>query len=142
MIAQRLKLEGLLEESVEQKFEGGKTEIHLMDREFEIQNDIKRKPIVGKRTISRDLTIVEDKITIPMSTEDIAEVNKKINESFEKVSSGVYKCLICGKISKQSVEIKRHVETHLEGLSYPCQHCGKTFRSAHVLRSHASQKHR
>ena len=131
-IAQRLKLEGLLEESVEQQFEVGKVENIFTDQEFKSQNEIKRRPDIG-RTISRDLTIVEDKITLPMSTEDMAAVNDKTNESFEKVSSGVFKCKLCGKIAKQCVDIKRHVETHLEGLSYPCQQCGKTFRSAHVL---------
>ena len=141
-IAQRLKLEGLLEESVEQKFEGGKIENTLLEQGFESQNEMKRRPAPRKRTISRDLTTVEDKITIPMSTEDKAAVNDKIKESFEKLSSGVFKCNLCGKICKQSVVIKRHVETHLEGLSYPCQQCGKTFRSAHVLRSHISQKHK
>ena len=77
-----------------------------------------------------------------MSTEDKAGIDEKINESFEKVSTGVFKCKICGKISKQCVNIKQHVETHLEGLSYPCQQCGKTFRSANVLRSHITQKHK
>ena len=37
-IAQRLKLEGLLEESVEQKFEGGKIENTLLEQGFESQN--------------------------------------------------------------------------------------------------------
>ena len=75
MIAQRLKLEGLLEESVEQQFEGGIIENNLLDHEFGIQDDIQTRPDLGKRKISRDLTILEDKIIIPMSTEDKTEVN-------------------------------------------------------------------
>ena len=140
-IAQRLKLEGLLEETIEQQFEEEKVENTLIDQEFECQNEIKRRPDFG-RTISRDLTNVKDKITIPLSTEDKAAINDKIHENFEKVLSGVFKCKICGKIAKQCGDIKKHVETHLEGLSYPCQQCGKTFRSADALRWHTFCKHK
>ena len=119
----------------EEKFE------HSMideDRESEWQ-----KPQQNKRTtMTKEIDTCEDKVIIPMESHDMTEVNEKINQSFEKVDSGVFKCLLCGKVSKQSIAIKRHVETHLEGLSYPCQQCGKTFRSEHVLRSHVSQKHK
>ena len=141
-IAQRLKLEGLLEESNAQNSEKGKVENTFTNHELEPQNEIKRSYRQVRRTIAKDKDFFEDEGTITMSTEDKAGIDEKINESFEKVSTGVFKCKICGKISKQCVNIKQHVETHLEGLSYPCQQCGKTFRSANVLRSHITQKHK
>ena len=101
-----------------------------------------QKPQQKKRTtMTREIETCEDKVILPMSSHDMAEVNEKINQSFEKVASEVYKCLLCDKVSKKSIDIKRHVETHLEGLSYPCQQCGKTFRSKNSLSSHVPHKH-
>ena len=134
-IAQRL-----LEESNEQHSEEEKVEHTFKDHELEPQIEVKRGYDQLRRTIVKDVALFKNEGTIPMSTE--AGTNEKINESFEKVSTGVFKCKICGKISKQSVNIKQHIETHLEGLSYPCHQCGKTFRSANVLRSHITQKHK
>ena len=100
------------------------------------------KPKQKKRTMTREMDTCEDKVIIPVSTNEMAEVNEKINQSFEKVASGVFKCLLCDKVSKQRIDMKRHVETHLEGLSYPCQQCGKTFRLKHSLRNHVTLKHK
>lgn len=48
-IAQRLKLEGLLIEPVEQKFEGGEIENNLTDHEFGTQNATKTRPDLVKK---------------------------------------------------------------------------------------------
>ena len=108
---------------------------------YEIQdpvftNEIKGKPELSERTMNRNLTTFEEKMTIPMSPEVLDEVNEMIQQNFEKISSGVFQCRLCEKVSKKRIDMKRHVETHLEGLSYPCQQCGKTYRSKDVLRHH------
>ena len=47
-----------------------------------------------------------------------------------------YICNICGK-QGQCNAIKDHIESkHLEGISVPCNHCDKTFRSKNCLRVH------
>ena len=48
----------------------------------------------------------------------------------EKVEDGIsnWRCTVCGKTTKVGSSIqdmKRHTETHLEGVSYPCNQCGK-----------------
>ena len=143
-IAQRFKLEGLMGNSNESQFDQNEAKIeHYFNyQEFEPQNEVRKKHEPLKKTITRDLATFEDKVTIQMSTEDMNEITDKINQSFEKVSSGVFECKLCGKINNHRGSMKRHVETHLEGLSYPCQQCGKTFRSKHVLESHFSLKHK
>ena len=65
-----------------------------------------------------------------------------INQHLEKVATGEFKCKLCGKEAKRSIDMKRHIETHLEGLSYPCQVCGKTFRSRNSLNTHRVNSHR
>ena len=51
-------------------------------------------------------------------------------------------CKVCNKSSKMSSDMRRHAEVHIEGLSFPCQLCGDTFRSRTKLAFHKQTKHR
>ena len=135
-IAQRMKLEGLMGDTNDPQSDQNESELI---NSYDDQES--SAPKETKRTYTRDLSAFEDKMTIEMSSEDMNEINVKVQENFEKVSSGVFKCRLCNKVCKQSIDMKRHVETHLEGLSYPCQQCGKTYRSKDVLRHHL-RKHK
>ena len=74
---------------------------------------------------------------------NIEEVDAKIAENMLKESDGTFSCKLCGKSgSKRKDNLKKHVETHLEGLSFPCQHCSKTFRFRNALQVHNSRRHR
>ena len=74
---------------------------------------------------------------------NIEEIDAKIAENILKESDGTFSCLLCGKSGvKKKGDMKKHIETHLEGLSFPCQHCGKTFRSRNALQLHNSRRHR
>ena len=65
--------------------------------------------------------------THTLNTSDKSEINSKINELLE-TTDGLFVCKACGKSSRDRRNIGRHVETHIEGLSFPCQRCDKTFR--------------
>ena len=66
-------------------------------------------------------------ITHNLESSDKSEINMKINELLTK-SDGLFRCRSFGKSSKDKTNMKRHIETHIEGLSYSCQMCDKTFR--------------
>ena len=69
------------------------------------------------------------------------EIEAKTKDLYQKVD-GVYTCLQCGKISTgPSCNMKFHVETHLDGLCYPCNICGKEFRSKNILKHHKARYH-
>jgi len=73
----------------------------------------------------------------------IAEINKKINELLRKNEEGFYCCTLCGKVSDRTQShMKNHIETHLEGISFPCNFCGKQFRSRNILSVHKNKNHR
>ena len=80
--------------------------------------------------------------------QDLEEIDQRINENMFKNEDGSYTCGICGKIGvdkdikNRKVNMKNHVETHMEGLSFPCQSCDKTFRSRNSLSSHKAKYHR
>ena len=73
---------------------------------------------------------------------DIEEVEAKLTENIMKNEDGTFSCKLCGKSGvKLSRNMKNHVETHMEGLAFPCPTCGKTFRSRHILKNHKSRDH-
>ena len=71
---------------------------------------------------------------------DMAEVDEKIQQLMEK-RDGRHHCMACNYSSRQSIHMKEHVERHIDGLSYPCQFCDKTFRSRNSLRRHKYRFH-
>ena len=55
---------------------------------------------------------------------------------------GVWRCKICGKtIKANNGYIRKHAEIHIEGMSYACNICSKTFTNRHGLSSHISDNH-
>ena len=70
-----------------------------------------------------------------------------LSNYIEKISEGQFKCKICGLVSSQKVNQKRHVESkHFPGLfEYSCDQCGKEFNtknkySNHCMRDHSNMK--
>ena len=65
-----------------------------------------------------------------------AEIDQKFSELIEKVEGEPFRCTVCEKKIKDKRDMKRHLETHLSGLSYECSQCGNSFRSSDALRKH------
>ena len=70
-----------------------------------------------------------------------AEIDEKFAELIEKEDNGPYRCTVCERKIKEKRDMKRHLETHLSGLSYTCPQCSKSFRSSHSLRMHNIRNH-
>ena len=79
-------------------------------------------------------------------SEDITreELEARKISLMEKVEDeiSIWRCTVCGKTAKTKRDVGRHIETHLEGLSYSCHHCGKVSRSSNALNTHVSTFHR
>ena len=71
-----------------------------------------------------------------------AEIDEKFEELIEKEDGGPFRCTVCEKKIKERRDMKRHLETHLSGLSYNCPTCSKSFRSSNALRHHNMKNHR
>ena len=89
--------------------------------------------------------------TLSLNTNDMSEIDAKINENLEVLDDGNFRCRICGKDTTGNLKtpkrvlkqnMKGHIETHIEGLSYPCQLCGKEFRSKNSFSVHRTLKHK
>ena len=141
-IAQRFQLEGLIQgegtqkiEPVPEQFEANTpfTENYTMD----IVTETKARRNNVKTQNDKNFTVVEFS-----NFENIEELDQTINGMIERVEGGWQrKCLHCGKITRDIAAAREHVETHIEGLSFPCQYCEKTFRSRSSHRVHSSRCH-
>ena len=139
-VAQRFKLEGLLNEKPEEEvydpmYENIKEEIPLK------KQTAKHDQLKAPKRSSRDLVTV-DNVSVSVSSNEMEDIKNKINENLEKCEDGRFRCTLCGKISNGTSRqckqnIQRHIEsTHIEGISFSCILCEKTFRSRNQLSIH------
>ena len=131
-VAQQLKIEGLIggnNDSDENNVENNIKEEHL--------DGLERGEMIQKR-IPKSEKLVE-----VVSNASNMESTAAVDDLVEKTENG-WMCKACGKksTSKSSSDIRRHAEIHIEGLSFDCQLCDRTFRSRNALKTHKSEQHR
>ena len=140
LIAQRLKLDGLLktiesqDEAIKQVYEEEDTQSFSMEVS-------EAKMTYEKRVV--DLQRNET-VSIPEDS-SIDDVKKIVLEYLEKDENGHSRCKLCGKVMTQrtgTADMKRHIETHIDGIAFSCIFCGKQFRSSNSLNFHKSRSHR
>ena len=131
-IAQKLKLEGLLELPYEDQQKNTFDQRKIEEETEEIQNTFLGMGKVKNYTKDYENSFREHKALKTFANVNV-QSNEELNSKFDElvVKEGtVYRCTVCAKSMTHRGSMKRHVETHLTGLSYDCQHCGKTFRSS------------
>ena len=67
---------------------------------------------------------------------------KQMKKDMIAKENGSYRCTVCQRVMKDYGNSLKHVEKHIEGLSFNCQHCEKQFRSKNCLYRHSSIYHR
>ena len=140
-IAQRLRLEGLLEGGAESDEQQTTQQTNDYIEEKLSERSYEEKP-------TTPLDLPTSKI-ISLTNTDNSEVGSMIENNLEQLEDGHFRCKVCGKDSKGMTKtkdlktnMKNHVETHVEGLSYSCQLCGKNFRSKNSFSNHKSVYHK
>ena len=135
-IAQKLKIEGLLstEEPVETK------DFKRREEDWNSvvpHSDYSELQVLKEEYRRSDPNAIEKVVSLT----DMAEVDDKIEQLME-MRDGRHHCLACDYSSQNKGHTKEHVERHIDGLSYPCQYCEKTFRSRSSLRVHKTNFHK
>ena len=140
-VAQRLKLEGLTGNDYHQERKLNETlEEGVVNVDYFTETEtIKKENVIRKpRKLSQPIVVAGNS-----AVNNIEEIDQKISQFVIRGEDGIYSCGYCGKVGdKNVVNMKNHIETHMEGLSYNCQSCDKTFRSRESLRLHKYRTHR
>ena len=145
-IAQRFKLEGLMgdkTEELEDGYSNHNEDVRDEDNHFVLESKSNESTLNTRLNIEN----TTQNVAVVVTNED--DISIKVNEYLEECPEGSFKCTICGKTSGTNMRkgiqrqiIQRHIETHMEGLSYPCSFCQKTLRSRHSLLQHISKFHK
>ena len=75
------------------------------------------------------------------------DMKSKLDSIIERVdgTDNMLKCTVCGKETKgvyAKTILRQHIETHIEGLSYPCNQCDIVSKTNNALKVHVFRNHR
>ena len=143
--AQKLEIKGLLgnqanfEESLKLESDENLEGVHSTNPQPTEKKSFAR---IGDNTIYPE-SLIRDYAIINMGSMTPEEIKTKMKELYEKTDDG-WRCLVCDhtKSGSKSSNIRQHVETHMEGLSFTCNMCDKEFRSRNILAHHKKRSHK
>ena len=121
-VAQKLRIEGL---NTDSKDDG--TDVPSDDQNYAGHVDYYEEveTVYTKREIEKYEEKKNIKTVAVDENFDETQIQRKIQELIED-RNGKKQCKVCGYSNVKN--LGRHVEVHIQGLSYNCQQCGKTFR--------------
>ena len=147
-IAQRFKVLGLLQNESNAEKENDSIikadlEEEIVSKEIDQPHSMTNRS--NSKTIKRNSFGSKDR-TLAINGSDQNEIRQSVDKHLEICDDGSLRCTLCGKtdIGKRSSDksvMRCHIETHLEGLTYQCPMCDKTFRSVNSVRAHKSRIH-
>ena len=85
--------------------------------------------------VSNEFENIES-FNVSMDTDVDAQVKNLLTKTRNAEGQVVYQCTECNKSSKHGGNMRKHIEIHLAGLSYPCKVCEKIFKTRNTLHSH------
>ena len=143
-VAQRLKLEGLLTDpdadpGEDENIQGNET---MKVKDNDIREDVTRYETIVKPNPSEIHENIIATVRTDINPENISEVDEQVEQNIVRNLDGKYSCKICGKSMNHKTNMKKHIETHLEGLCFKCPMCEKNFRSRNLLANHKSNFHK
>ena len=143
-ISQRLKLDGLTwqdeNEEVEVKPIIGNTVTEDLDPINTVDVDPVVEPTEDSDFNCSDATTEkqESKKRVLLQPEELNAqgIDKKLDEMFSVDTSGMYICKYCSRVSNKKSNMREHAEVHVDGLTFSCDFCDKSYRSHSALRTH------
>ena len=111
--------------------------LETVKEEVVCQTELKVTNPVQNNTL---LAVDHDKLVVSADI-TVEDLRYKLDSLMEKVNveDNIWKCTVCGKETQKNTARKNlrvHVETHIEGLSYPCNQCDTINRTSATSRMH------
>ena len=131
-VAQKLKIEGLITGTAvkQEEYEDLDNSADMFTAQ-DIEDTENDNEIVGVRRKS----LPRSERTVAVTVKDNSAAEETIQEHLGR-EDGVYYCKVCNYSKKKKQHVTNHIETHIEGLSYSCTVCHKTFRSRNSYLNH------
>ena len=147
-IAEELQLKGLTGEANDKGMEDRKKPQVERKKEYPRSEATKFQHLVLYAKIGqREINEYDPPLKTVAMTSDMEELNQQLISMMVKTSrvgtsrNPFYKCTLCGKEAEKN-NLRKHIEAnHMEGISLPCNQCGKTFRSRGSLAYHKYCSH-
>ena len=154
MLAEELQLKGVKGNEKENSQEKGPKINHPMVKPTSrnsTTNDLALDGAISQKLQCFETKVETDKIDEKGELVAYPTIEKKITtkedldetiRSMMNRSDGQWICNICGKAGKTNQILSNHIEAkHIEGVSHPCNQCGKLFRSRNSLAVHIFKIH-
>ena len=154
-------MSGIKSKSGRKKGKRGRNEARVKGRrenkqeEEKYVKENKDQMIVEQDDREEDETSIGEHLLVPLNGEKVTIASDITKEDFEiKIMSLMeivddgfsnWKCKLCGKktqVHTRKNDMKRHIESHLEGKTYSCNLCGKSSRTTNALHVHLSKYHK
>ena len=118
----------------------------IKSKVFKYERKMAQGEFLGRskdKTPTKSSIVPVIKTVVPFDTNP-KDLKTLIESMFENIVGGekAWKCKVCGKETKIKSDIARHIETHLEGLTYPCNICEAVKSSSNSLNAHMTRAHR
>ena len=131
-VAQKLKVSGLISDGKEELY--NKQQPNSKIQEIQDANLFKEE---FQESFVDSIGLKHTKqATFAIATQEESEIRDKVSEMLVKRDGNVI-CTVCGKAGRDTGNMKRHAVTHIEGLTYSCTICDKTYRSKRSLYFHS-----
>ena len=160
------------EEEIQREIEGALTETLVEDPDcpsisVDIRNRVNEEHKEAETLFEDTITEIDSDIedfNYEVFEEDIPDRTKKImnikseplvpniecsNADFERIfqekvlkEENFWLCTVCERTMKQRIDIKRHFENHVSGLSFDCTMCEKSFLTSQALTAHRRKNHK
>ena len=91
-------------------------------------------------TKAEKISIVPVDLSETLAATDIDSMIDRIDSA-----DNILMCTVCGKQSKGTkakTVLRQHIETHIEGVSHPCNQCDTVTRTSNALNVHVYRNHR
>jgi len=101
--------------------------------------------IPSREVQSTETNVKKEDVTTISTNAAVKNVKEKVNEYLERCSDGSYRCTVCGKTKNNrnaAQNLRNHIQTHLEGLSFSCDLCQRNFTSLWNLEQHNYKTHK
>jgi len=134
-VAKKLKVDGLIGDNQTSDQEEN-TNQNSNDKPFLLKEEDYVEEVDVTSTEIQTSERKARRLPIPYAVSTKNNEAKEAVDQLVKNADNMFECKSCGRTARSSSDIRRHVEIHIEGLSFDCQICGNSFRTRCSLAKH------